>query len=48
MKKFCAQSIRRAKTDKIDAVRIASFGITYWSELTKASAQELIKIHFGL
>ncbi|MBQ3937165.1 MAG: IS110 family transposase [Ruminococcus sp.] len=36
MKKYCAQSIRRAKTDKIDAVRIASFGITYWSELTKA------------
>ena len=34
MKKYCAQSIRRAKTDKIDAVRIASFGITYWSELT--------------
>lgn len=36
MKKFCAQSIRRAKTDKIDAVRIASFGITYWSELIQA------------
>ena len=36
MKKYCSQSIRRAKTDKIDAVRIASFGITYWSELTKA------------
>ena len=36
MKKNCAQSIRRAKTDKIDAVRIASFGITYWSELTRA------------
>ena len=36
MKKFCAQSIRRAKTDKIDAVRIATFGITYWSELTQA------------
>lgn len=36
MKKFCAQSIRRAKTDKIDAVRIASFGITYWSELAQA------------
>ena len=36
MKKYCAQSIRRAKTDKIDAVRIASFGITYWSELTRA------------
>ena len=36
MKKFCAQSIRRAKTDKIDAVHIATFGITYWSELTQA------------
>lgn len=36
MKKYCAQSIRRAKTDKIDAVRIASFGITYWSEVTRA------------
>ena len=36
MKKSCAQSIRRAKTDKIDAVRIAPFGITYWSELTQA------------
>ena len=36
MKKFCAQSIRRAKTDKIDAARIASFGITYWSDLTNA------------
>ncbi len=35
MKKYCSQSIRRAKTDKIDAVRIASFGITYWSELTR-------------
>ena len=36
MKKYCSQDIRQAKTDKIDAVRIASFGITYWSELTKA------------
>jgi transposase len=34
MKKYCSQSIRRAKTDKIDAVRIASYGLTYWSELT--------------
>ena len=33
MKKYCAQSIRRAKTDKIDSVRIASYGLTYWSEL---------------
>jgi len=34
MKKYCSQSIRRAKTDKIDAVKIASYGLTYWSELT--------------
>ena len=38
MKKYCSQSIRRAKTDKIDAVRIASFGITYWDELVQAYA----------
>ncbi|MDE6088052.1 MAG: IS110 family transposase, partial [Oscillospiraceae bacterium] len=36
MKKYCSQSIRRAKTDKIDAMRIASFGITYWNELVQA------------
>ena len=36
MKKYCSQSIRRAKTDKIDAIRIASFGITYWCELVQA------------
>lgn len=36
MKKFCSQSIRRAKTDKIDAVKIASFGLTYWNELIQA------------
>lgn len=34
MKKFCSQSIRKAKTDKIDSVRIAVFGLTYWEELT--------------
>ena len=34
MKKYCSQSIRRAKTDKIDSVRIASYGITYWNELS--------------
>lgn len=33
MKRFCSQSIRRAKTDKIDSIYIAAFGITYWSEL---------------
>lgn len=34
MKKYCSQSIRKAKTDKIDSIKIASFGLTYWSELT--------------
>lgn len=38
MKKYCSQSIRRAKTDKIDAMRIASFGITYCGELVQAYA----------
>jgi len=34
MKKYCSQSIRRAKTDKIDAIQISSYGLTYWNELT--------------
>ena len=33
MKKYCAQSLRRAKTDKIDSTKIATYGITYWHEL---------------
>ena len=33
MKKYCMQSIRKAKTDKIDSIRIASYGLTYWHEL---------------
>ena len=37
MKKYCSQSIRKAKTDRIDAIRIASYGLTYWSELNPAS-----------
>ncbi len=40
MKKFCSQSIRRAKTDKIDAVRIAQFGLTYWDELSPVKPPE--------
>lgn len=34
MKKFCSQSIRKGKTDKIDSGKIAQYGITYWDELT--------------
>ena len=42
MKKYCSQSIRKAKTDRIDAIRIASYGLTYWSELTAASPLDSI------
>ena len=34
MKRYCSQDIRGAKTDRKDAIRIASYGLTYWSELT--------------
>lgn len=33
MKKYCTQSIRKVKTDRIDSIRIASYGLTYWHEL---------------
>ncbi len=42
MKKFCSQSIRRAKTDKIDAVNIAQFGLTYWNELSPVKPPEYV------
>jgi len=34
MKKFSAQDLRGAKTDEIDSLDIASYGLTYWSRLT--------------
>lgn len=40
MKKYCAQSIRKAKTDKIDSVHIASYGLTYWNELVPVKPTE--------
>lgn len=33
MKKYSAQSLHRAKTDRIDSVKIATYGIFYWNEL---------------
>ena len=42
MKKFCSQSIRRAKTDKIDAIHIAQFGLTYWDELSPVKPPEYV------
>ena len=40
MKKYCAQSIRKAKTDRIDSVHSASYGLTYWSELVPVKPAE--------
>lgn len=42
MKKYCSQNIRKAKTDRIDAVRIASYGLTYWNELIQASPLDTV------
>lgn len=33
MKKFASQNIRKAKTDRIDSIHIAMYGITYWDSL---------------
>lgn len=33
MKKYCSQDLRKAKNDRLDSIHIASYGITYWSEL---------------
>lgn len=30
MKKYCAATLRKAKTDKIDSVKIANYGIDHW------------------
>jgi len=40
MNKFCSQDLRRAKTDKKDALKIAAYGITYWGELTAYSVAD--------
>lgn len=40
MKKFCSQSIRRAKTDKIDSIKIAIYGITYWQDLERIKPKD--------
>lgn len=37
MNKFMSQDIRKVKTDRIDSIQIAMYGITYWSELKPAN-----------
>jgi hypothetical protein len=34
MKKYCTATLRKAKTDKIDSVRIANYGIDHWFSMT--------------
>ena len=34
MKKYCAATLRKAKTDKIDSIRIAHYGIDHWFSMT--------------
>ena len=40
MKRFCSQSIRKVKTDRIDAMQIALYGPAYWQELQPARLPE--------
>lgn len=35
MWKYCSQSIRKGKTDRIDSIKIASYGLVYWHELIR-------------
>ncbi len=34
MKKYCAANLRKAKTDKIDSIRIANYGIDHWFSMS--------------
>ena len=40
MKRFCSQNIRKVKNDRIDAIHIASYGLTYWHELVPTQNSE--------
>lgn len=42
MKKYASATLRKGKTDKLDSVRIANFGIDNWFRLTDYSAPEEI------
>ncbi len=52
MKRFCSQSIRKVKTDRIDAMQIALYGLAYWRELRPTmlpedTYRELMNGHAG-
>lgn len=42
MKKYASATLRKGKTDKLDSVRIANYGIDNWFRLTNYSAPEAI------
>lgn len=42
MKKYASTAIRKGKTDKIDSIRIASYGLDNWFHLVKHEANEEI------
>ena len=48
MKKFCSQDIRKAKTDNIDAAKIAAFGLTYWQDLQQTKPTDEVYRELGL
>ena len=44
MKKYCAATLRKAKTDKIDSIRIANYGIDHWFSMSAyCSPDEIYK-----
>ena len=44
IKNFGNNSIRKVKTDKADALKIANYGLTYWNEVTEYSIDDDIRI----
>ena len=44
IKNFGNNSIRKVKTDKADALKIANYGLTYWHEVTQYSIDDDIRI----
>lgn len=35
IKKYCVATLRKAKTDKIDSIKIANYGIDYWFSMSE-------------
>lgn len=48
MKRYASTSIRKGKTDKMDAIRIANYGIDHWFKLTEFKASEEVYVQLRL